>query len=424
MLIIKKVSGGSFAVTLLIALLIGLMSMLLVLQAYYAKNTQLRIFIEEKLDNNLNSGIAISLSDTSFSSTEESRYFDLYNKNQDSISIKKFYWGTYQVSVCKAWSSGKEKSKEWMAGSCLPSFLKCCIYLIDHDMPLSIVGNTKLLGDACLPKAGIRIAYIDQQGYQGDTLVYGNISQSQSVPPALKSGLLEYLDNLLVSSGHITDSELKMNGMPDTLVRKFGESLVYYHETGIITLSNIYWNGHIIVRSDSLIEIENSANLQNIICVAPEVRIKTGFKGKIQVLASDKIWVEDSCDFQYPSALILSKKEKSVEAYQSVVHMGKHSEMEGGIYTFCGKDDIYKTSVEIMDSCRIIGLVFVNGYLSLKTDIAGTVLTDFLVFRNSSSIFENHLVGRKIDRTALSSNFTGPTIFQERSKNRVIQWLN
>jgi hypothetical protein len=421
---LKQIRANALSITIIISLVIGLLSMLFILQGYYSKTSQARYFLDEKLNNNLNSGITICLADTNQNEPGKVKQIDLYGKGNDSLMVDRYFWGVYQIGICKVWAQGSEKQKEMMIGSTFPGFLNSCLYLVDHDRPLSVVGRTELVGDAYLPKAGVRMAYINQNGYSGAKLVYGDILFSDRIPPAIYDGFFQYLDTLLFSAQLFSDLENSSSNNLETTSRSFSDSLKVIYDRGKMDISNISYSGHIIIKSDSLIEIENTCALQNVICIAPRVRIKSGFKGRIQVLASEGITMEDSCALQYPSALILIKRNQGVARSQPTITVERNSMLEGGIYSFSGSDDVYKTRVIVEDSCRLNGILFVNGYLTLKSNITGSVLTDFMLYQNNSSTYENHLVDIKIDRSGLSDHFLGPSVFPGPKQNKVIQWLN
>jgi hypothetical protein len=419
----RKIGGNSLSITIIIALIVGLLSSLLVLKAYSDRSIQLKYFLNEKLNNNLKSGISICLADTSQYTNESVDYRDLFGNREDSIMIKKYPWGIYQIGICKVWASKQEKIREIFMGSTLPDYLKSCLYLVDHDRPLSLVGNTKLIGNAFLPKAGARPSFINQISYSGDKLVYGDISSSEIEPPSLNAGTLQYLDILLDSPSRRQNLGNEYGSLMDSNIRDFTDSLQYIFQSGTMQIANISISGHFILQSDSLIEIESSASLQNIIVIAPVVRVKNGFKGRLQILASVNISVEDSCYLQYPSGLILVK-DQMMSSSQPSVSVAKNCILEGGIYSFSSSKDVYKTRVEIKDSCKMDGILFVNGYLTLESDVRGTVLADYILHHGGASVYENYLVNRQIDRTKLSINYVGPSIFPGRKLNRIIQWLN
>jgi hypothetical protein len=421
--ITKKTVGSSLAITIVIALIVGLMSSFLVLRAYSDRSFQLNYFLEEKLENNLMSGISICLADTSQYTNESVDYRDLFGNKDDSIMIKKYPWGIYQIGICKVWASNREKTREIFMGSNMPDCLKSCLYLVDHDRPLSLVGNAKLVGDAFLPKAGVRPSYINQISYNGEKMVYGEIFSSDAEPPSLNVSTIQYLNTLLNSPSEHQNAGNDFYSLIDSGKRKFIDSLHYFFQTGDMHISNISICGHIILQSDSIVEIESSASLQNVIVIAPVVRLQNGFRGRLQILASHSISVGDSCDLQYPSALILMKDEKKPNS-QPGITVSKNCILEGGIYSFSTTKNDYKTRVDVKDSCSIDGILFVNGYLALESDVRGTVLTDYILHYSGASVYENYLVENKIDRTKLSKYYVGPSIFQKRKCNRIIQWLN
>jgi len=95
-LIIKRIRANSLSITIIIALIISLLSSLLVLQAYQYRSIQLKYFLDDKLNNNLRSGISICLADTSQYTNDVIKYMDLFGDKDDSVMIKRIPWGIYQ----------------------------------------------------------------------------------------------------------------------------------------------------------------------------------------------------------------------------------------------------------------------------------------------------------------------------------------
>jgi hypothetical protein len=269
----------------------------------------------------------------------------------------------------------------------------------------------------------VRIAYIDQRGYLGQKLVNGSITISNKTPPSLPGFTIPFFDSILNVPRQNNLVRNIFSQLRDTLVESFGDSLVVIHSQAKLEIRNQVLKGRVIIQSDSAVEIDKEADIDNIIVIAPGVMIKGGFVGKLQVFASSSIVVEDGCNLQYPSALVLVKNNRSSSS-QPQINISRHCTISGGVYSFANPADFYKTRVTIADSCLIEGIVYVSGYLMPAGRIDGTVLTDFFLYSTGASVYENHLVDVVIDRKRLSDYYMGPFIFASGKSNKIMQWLN
>ena len=56
--------------------------------------------------------------------------------------------------------------------------------------------------------------------------------------------------------------------------------------------------------SDS-ITIQSENLFKDVLIVAPKVRIKSAFRGSVQILATDTVIIEEGCKLEYPSSVIM-----------------------------------------------------------------------------------------------------------------------
>lgn len=302
----------------------------------------------------------------------------------------------------------------------LPSYMNACVYMADHQRSLSLSGHTLLNGNAWLSKAGIRAAYLNQRPYVHNTLLNGRLQESEDQLPALDPVFVEYLYRLADTTPFVKQQyDLRM--LDSGLAAPFSDPVKEVVQPGVLLLENINLEGHIIVRSDSLIEVDASANLRNVILIAPVVKFRKGWKGAVQVIAKDSIVAAEDCHWEYPSALVLLKSHK--ENLQNKLIIDKKCIVDGMVLSVCDTADVYKSYVELGEGSKLTGIAYVMGYLSLKANVDGIVLTDYFIYRSPSTVYENYLVDVTIDRNKLSSRYIGPSIFRDAGKRTVIAWV-
>ena len=422
MILFKKINANSLLITLILALVIGILCSSLILVSYYNRLFDINNRIEDKLNRNLQSGISLVLSDTSFIEVNENDTIDLFNENNDSVEIKKKAWGLFSVASVNAFSGNKNRKTEFTYGTELPSYMNGCLYLTDKQRPLALVGDVKLTGDVYIPKAGLRSAFIDQRGFSYKDLVKGKIIHSEDELPLLDSQMLERVKNYLslIEKPDFTSKSIK--NLPDSQINPFTDTLIYYFDEREINLANKKLKGQIIIISNKELNIDSTSDLTDVILIAPTINFKKGFKGSVQAFAAKEINVETNCRFQYPSCLVLISQKGDLN--QSKLKFNPDVEFNGILIGANSYPKIINhVFVEIEKGAKIKGVVYVNGFLSIQGFVYGAVLTNFFIYKSPVTTYENYLVDVEFNRGKLSAYFLGSPIFGNKKKNKVIEWL-
>jgi len=413
--ILRKIEGSSLAISIIISTIIFILCFTLILINYSNRQIETISFIDYRQQKNIESATNLILSDTQvFRSQQEEKMF-LFN--EDSIHIRKSLWGIFQSGCVSVVNGRYSKHRAFLYGLALPEYMRGCIYLADHQRSLSLVGSTKLNGDLYTSLAGVKAGYINQRGFEYTTLVNGAIRKSDAFLPSINNAAIEYLNDLTDTSKLKPDGK----GLPDILNVKFIDPAFHFGKSGPIRIVENKLQGHIIIQSDSLIEVESTSELKSIILVAPTIIFRPGFRGNIQAFATNHLVVGDNCQFSYPSSLVLLKKTKSEN--QNSILIGENCRISGFVLSLCQKDDQIKSYVEIANKTEIQGVVYVNGYLNLNADINGTVLTDYFIHKTKTATYENHLVDVEVNRNNLSEHFLGSYLFNLKELRQIVQWL-
>ena len=412
----NRVAANTLILTIVIALILAIISISVITLGYYSRQHQIAANIEQRLSRNLESAINLVLEDNTASSFPKSDSFDLFEDNRDSVLITTAPWGVFEVACVTAFSNVFSKRQGLIFGSGLPAYMDGCLYVADHRRPLSVNGNTILTGDVYLSKGGIKPIYINQRGYDGSKLVEGTIKTSAEALPELSTAILDHLHRLSIDSAGLAP-EWQAG---DSLVHPFYND-VYTVYSKEVNLSGLKLKGNIIIRADSLIEVDANNRLEDVILSAPIIRFKQGFKGAVQAIATDSIIVESGSVFDYPSALILLKDPDM--KMQNLLRMETGCVFNGVIIAKCEKDDITRCRVELTKNTQINGVVYVMGYCSLRGQVNGTVLTDYFIYQEQNMMYENTLVDVAVNRRNLSPYFIGSTIFQKPAAKQIIKWV-
>ncbi|HRO44816.1 hypothetical protein [Agriterribacter sp.] len=418
----KRIEGSTLVLTVIIALVLSIICMSLVLLAYFNRNLQSETLIYEKLSTNAQSAINIVLADTTVKANQ-SDTLDLYDGGKDSVLITREIWGLFRVATVNAFQSQFTYERSFMYGSALPDYMNACLYIADHKRSISVVGNTKLIGDAYLSGLGIKPSYIAQRGYDRDHLIEGKIKKSDDRLPSLNAIYIQHILKQLNWVEEPSYGEDGITALPsDPLKQSFSDSTVLMIFSGEIILQDQSIKGKVMIFSDSIIEVGETAILENVILVAPVIKFRKTFNGSVQAFARDSIVVEDECSFRYPSALVLAKTKSNT--LQPLIKIRNHCYFDGILLTTTDDaEDIYKTYIEVGKGSSVHGILYSMGYVQMKGNLKGVLLTDFLIYKADNVTFDNHLVDVTIDRHAMSGYFLGSSIFDKALDQNIVQWL-
>jgi hypothetical protein len=184
------------------------------------------------------------------------------------------------------------------------------------------------------------------------------------------------------------------------------------------------------VSSKTAITVEASANLEDIILIAPKIRIEKNTTGNFQAMARKSIEVGAGCTLHYPTALILlNESDTSVETLnqeeevKEEIHISKNTLVKGMV-VYCSDNNTstYKTQIQIDDSAVVQGEVYCTKNLALQGSVFGSVYTDYFIVKKSGGVYINHLYNGIINANKLPIQCVGLLI--ENQSNSVAKWLN
>ena len=401
MKIITHLKASSLSNTIFICVIISVFCGCLVLISHYNNllNTQLH-FQEELVDrNNASFSHFITNADNYTFNTVNS--FDAFNDNIPSLLEKK-RWGFYDILICKTSFKKDTIFKLAMVGKKSTANTKLALYTTDYDIPLKLSGETKITGHLKIPNGSIEQTYINGQ-FGNNVQVFGTQQTSSNKLPKLKKRIELDLNNFEVVSLN------SLNTNP--IVNAFSAKTKIIDLNGIKTLSDIAIKGNFVLRSNTKLSISNTAILEDVLVVAPEVVITSGFRGNIQIITKRKVDIETNVLLKYPSSIYVENDIDSVK-----VSIGKKSTLAGGIVI---NGNNYKNSLKreliIEEDASVIGTVYCYGKTQLKGTVIGTIFTDRFFLNSETSNYENVLLNATINRDSLVNDFIGLSLFDNLS---------
>jgi len=172
-----------------ISLLITLLTGFFILRSFYTRTYIENLQKQERIKDNVHSGLVLLLNEFSSLSKRENVIVDLFNEEEDNVSLSISHWGAYYICCSQAGDETCSFSRRAIIGAEMEPEDQVGLYLADRGRYLSISGKTYITGETFLPALGIRKAYIEGQVFAREQMVQGNIHVSQSqLPPLLPAG--------------------------------------------------------------------------------------------------------------------------------------------------------------------------------------------------------------------------------------------
>lgn len=420
------IKAGSLFYAIIISLIIATTSSSFILSAYLRKIQADNFDINRLLHLNADSGFNLLLSKQSIVNINQDQCIDLFGKGTDSVHLSRKQWGAYEIAISKAVSRNKQVIRIGQTGYFPNAADAYSLYLADEDRPLSLCGNTHIKGRAFLPKAGIKRAYIEGQSFTGNTLIDGEIKQSNPHLPEFNKTLLEFLQLGFTKKSLAEDDSIitLQNGIAgDTINNSFlSKTLILKSEAPLFLTTGVY-KGNIAIVSEKRITVSSTVVLNDILLFAPQIIIESGFKGNLQAFASDSLMVQKEVILRYPSVLGLIKYNNPLSPSHLILN--ENDTIAGTVFVYKNESNaMQQTGLIVPEKAQIIGQVYSNGYVDLKGKIYGSLMCNKIMLTTASSVYENHLLNGIIDVSMLPKCYTGINLVEESMIKKTVKWLH
>ena len=417
-----KVKAGALFLVIVVALAISLLTSALILLAYSNRLYAIQVRQAARLLTNADSGINLLLSGSYSIDYNTTKPIDLFGDENDSVSLKKMHWGLFEIGVSKAFSGSKSVSKIIQFGYNPDTLSNAAIYLVDMGRPLSVSGNTIINGTAYLPEAGIKRAYIEGASFSGNQLVNGAIMKSNGKLPSLNKPILDrLLTYFQAGKSYKQNCIVENNLQKDTLIRSYADTTLLVQFYGPKEISSAIIKGNIILYSDTIIIIDASTQLNDVLICASSVLVKSGFKGNLQIFCTDSIVVEANCQLDYPSALGIFKMD--YKTMQPFIRVGNNSTVKGILFSYQNASDLKQTKITLSQSSLLEGEAYVDGFFEADGTVNGSVTCTKFLLNTPSAVYENYLLNAVIDIKKRSKYYVGSGMINTGNEKEMVKWL-
>ena len=407
----KRYAGSTLSYSIFVMIIVSLILSSIIVYSYFNRVKRSHYEIQNNLLTNINSGIALALTDSTLINYGEEKTFSLYEGYFDTISIIKEVWGFYDKIVCSAKQKRFSKGVIVLADAYYIDDYIPALFLTNHNKPLCLCGQTLLSGNCLLPISGLKNGYVEGRHFERKKLLEGNTGFSGNRLPENKAKFLRndfsYVKEHYLQSDRIKNFQLNVSQC-DTLTNSFFEKGIFIYEKESITLNSQCLKGNIILMTEKDLYIYNNAKIENILCYAKNIFIEEGFEGTVQCIAQDTLICGNNCKFNYPSNLVVTSQD-SIRYKRPRLIFGSGSTIKGALVANTKwKDKNQKAEIIVEPMSEIHGQLYSNGSIELKGNVYGTVFTDEFVLYKPSAKYINHLLDIEINSGKLSKEFVGP----------------
>lgn len=353
---------------------------------------------------------------------------DFVKKENQIIKVHLSQWGIFEKVFVITQFRKKRFVKTAIIGSLMNSIESPTLFLQETQNPLTIVGNTLIKGIAYLPSQGVKPGYIAGNSYYGAQLIYGSIKKSIPVLPKIEKSVIDALVFYLKDYKPTTQEDYINLETNLKIINSFKDKTKEAYSKGPIVLENRRITGNIMIKSDTLIRIKNTAFLKDLILIAPIIEIEDGTIGNFQAIASKRVTVGKDCKLSYPSALVLFQDNKNNQSvvsnntFDNQIFIDSGTIIKGSVCFIQTKElPDFQTQIVLEKDVRIKGHVYCNGNFELRGTVSGSVCTKQFVANQSGSIFVNHIYNGVIENENIPNIFGG--IVMEKKSKIVMKWL-
>lgn len=413
------IKAGSLTYSLFLLFLSAMLSFLLQLLYWHYYENYAKLERYARVWDNCESGIQMALAKNALTVSESYGSFE----NWGALQIRKRPWGAFSVISSEAVFQTEMVQKVGLVASLNQDIDGLALWLANENSALKVCGSTKIKGDVRLPKKGIETTRLGESKFEGNQLFTGtrraNGLRFPQVPVELESYWRSYI------SGAVKDDSLIVYRGRVTSHQPFSKTSLLYRSWGTTYLTQDSLSGNIILSSDAEIIIDSTAKVDNVILIAPRIRILAGAHLRAHLIATQSIEIGEGVKMAFPSSIML------FSAGDQLSHLEIKAEAQiRGLIIADGISELYRSNkplVTLRPGAQIVGTLICTGFIEHQGKIAGHLVAKELCFRDKTGFYENTLFNGIIDNENDNVSLFMPVfsrgLFGQGFKEEVLGWL-
>lgn len=347
----------------------------------------------------------------------ENKQFQLYHINGDTSRVTVKNWGAFRVVSAKTFHNNHAVQKTAMIGySGLYSY--ATIYMPENKQALKVCGDTRISGTFIGSERGLERGHIAGKSYIRDKLIEGETKTGEKFLPELD----ESVKNITIESFLAEADKIEFPFRDSVFSFDNRTSLVTSIDP--ITISNKL-KGNLVIHSFHSIEVKKDAQLDNIILIAPIVTFEEGFRGKVQVIAHEKVILGEDVKLTYPSIVVLNEIQENKDVFSRGVYLNKGAMLVGGILMVSQKPNFRRPLELKIDRAVVGGLIYNVGETEVQGKVHGYTYTNNFSVKIGGGEYKNHLIDAEMSSTTLPKELILPQWIktEENKKTEIIRWM-
>lgn len=304
----------------------------------------------------------------------------LYDSLPDSrVRIAARPWGLYEAVRVEASDPRIASVRLFGSAGALPE--SCTFWYATEAASLTLTGRTALHGRLRLPRHGVQYGQIRSVFFSGERIAGDRVGYAGKELPALRPGVRRLTDSLF----SLLDRPDNREPVPDSLCVAFGDPAPRLLD-GSNMVQGTRIEGMAVLLGDEVV-IDSTCRLQNILVVGRTIRVGDGFRGTVQLFASDTILVGKDVTLGYPSGVFVARG--NPDRYAEI---GPGSRIEGyAIVDGDGRPDIKRANYRQDRTAVVRGLLWVDGAAQVQGIVSGCLVANRLAYYSSEGYYEDML---------------------------------
>ncbi|MEM6343887.1 MAG: hypothetical protein AAF927_08405 [Bacteroidota bacterium] len=400
-----KLKGSSLIYSLMISLLVSALLSAYLMADFSYRGLVRKTYAELNVQELLRSGLSLALAKEGLNKVDALAW----QHKADSIWITYEDWGGFKLVQARASHFQEQGKLTALIGQKLPSD-KQGLILSDEGFPLVLQADTKVQGNMLVPGGEILSERYEGKAFTGDKPSPKQIHRSKKlyqtdfpdIPWPVKT-ILDSLQNQISSAQHLV--------LRDSITQNWDADLRMIKVRGNLHLAEGSYQKKIMFMATESIEIEVGASLEDVILIAPSIKMQSGVRGRFQAFASDSLLLSDDVQLQFPSLLALSAKPDR----PAILEIKTGCRIEGAVLFYQPIDftppSTLRPQVRIGTRSTVYGTVHVAGNLELHGVVGGMVIAKGFVLRTAVGTVRNHLLNAQLWEDRLAPAYAGPFLF-------------
>ncbi|MFT7900092.1 MULTISPECIES: hypothetical protein [Flavobacteriaceae] len=366
----KKIPSSSLSYALIVILVIGVLLLSLIMLVSFSNKVLSKLETNNTLIENAESTINYVLTGKK---RLASNYEGIDVDGVGNSEVRKSFWGVLKVIQYKV------KSQDDVLQGTLfieDEVIDSTVLLMSkNDKVFHLGGKSVIVGDIIVPFK--EVDELNLPGYEYKLSHKGYIKESISELPEPRKFFKE-INFINVSENRIHEENVN-SFFNKTKKVKF--SLEY--------IENLNLRGRFVLESNQKIFLRKNNRLEDVIVKAPVVEIEEGFKGSLQIFATEKVVVNKNVDLNYPSIIYVSGGDKNVE-----IQIGEKCKVLGLVLGVSDKKR--ESKILISDNTIIAGDLYCSGQVEFKGTMYGAMYVNEFHLKTEESEYKNALLNLKL----------------------------